>query len=120
MDVNDEESETALDKEDIDPVNDTEIDYKATECTEEVQKFDTIEALLKTDESIEFTDTPAENDVHANIKALKMALSNPLVFNESSQKSSKETKYARPPQVDILSCLFLYIYITLQSRLLLF
>ena len=99
MDVNDEESQAAHDKEDMDPVNDTKVDSKAIECIDKGQEYDTIEGLLKTDELFEFNDTPPESDVHANLNALKMALSNPLVFNESSQKTLKETKYVRPPQV---------------------
>ena len=86
----------------MNPVHSEAVDTNTISYIEEERKYDTVEEILKTDKSFKLYDMPPEDNVHANIKALKLALNNPLVFYESSQQLIKETKRPRPPQVDFL------------------
>lgn len=61
---------------------------KAIKNEESRIEYESLDELLRTDESIVCNDTPPEKDFHSNVKALKLALDNPLVFNESSHRHS--------------------------------
>ena len=93
-------------------MNGDNADGEAIASSEEEIQFKTIEDLLKTDDFVEMYDVPPETNVPANVKALRLALDNPLVFNEST-KLPTEIKYKRPSQVYIAS--FFYISASAHS-----
>lgn len=63
--------------------------------------LDPIDELLKTDDLIDCNDLPPEGDVNANINALKFALDNLLVFNESSLNSTEQNRFSQNRHVGI-------------------
>ena len=79
-------------------MNRENVDAEAIASSEEERQYEAIEDLLKTDDFVEMYDVPPEANVPANVKALRLALDNPLVFNEST-KLPTEIKYKRPSQV---------------------
>jgi len=98
VDAIDEESQIpAVDEQDVGQLNRENVDAEAIASSEEERQYEAIEDLLKTDDFVEMYDVPPETNVPANVKALRLALDNPLVFNEST-KLPTEIKYKRPSQ----------------------
>ena len=80
MDISDDISQTLI--------TDKKVDINYFADSKKGKSQDMIKELLKTDESIPCNDVLSDNDLNGNIKALKLAIDNPLFFNKSSQNVS--------------------------------